>query len=131
MDGKITIVDTEHAWGYHCPEDFGVMGEDESFRKFVYLHDACNIASIIVSPLVGLIRAVAAIFFLHQISNMDQTKTRLDLDAAKRFMYMQLGRAVLELFCLGIILGTVVDAIATLKHKKMLCFENSKKASEV
>ena len=54
MVTKITVVDARHAFGYHHPDDFGMAGQDETFRKMIWVHDLCNAASIVLSPLVAI-----------------------------------------------------------------------------
>ena len=130
MTSEIKILDAQHAWGYHWPDDFRNTGWGPKYRKVLYTHNAFNAASIILSPLIGLIRAITAIIVLiilkTKTAGPDGTESEEDgLPEFKRLMWMQLGRAGLELLCLGAILGTVVDGIMTLKHKEMLCFKNS------
>jgi hypothetical protein len=122
--GRVTIVDTQHAWGYHSPEDFPAASDKPLFRKCIYAHDICNAASIFLSPIIGLIRGVVAIFLLIKF-NKDDANPGIDSEATRRFAWMQLGRAGLELLCLGPILGTILDGIMTLKNKKLLCFKQN------
>ena len=119
------VVDTSDAWGYHSPDDYGSIGQDSLFRKYVYFHNGLNAASIVVSPIAGLIRIITAVFLLHEFGTMEQTELDADLAATRRFLKMQAGRGVMELFFLGTILGSLVDGIMTCKHKNLCCFQES------
>ena len=125
MGGKIVLVDTKHAFGYHCPDKFGIVGTNPKFRKMLYLHDGLNAASVLLSPLAGIARIITAVVTYLNFNNKNQEKARIDLNAAKRFAIMQGVRGVLEVLCLGVIMGTVVDGIMTMKHNDMLCFRNT------
>ena len=119
----VTVLDTSGAWGYHSPNDFGLIKRKRLFRHFIYFHNGLNAASIVVSPLAGLIRIVMALFLLHKVGKMKQRTSIINLAAAKRFLKMEAGRGVMELFFLGIILGTLVDGVMTCKRKNLCCFE--------
>ncbi|MCC5831785.1 MAG: hypothetical protein JJU12_01935 [Chlamydiales bacterium] len=114
------FIDANHAWGYLSPPDLGAIGKDKFFRNCIYLHNGLNAGSIVLSPLAGFIRIITAVFFLFMMRNINQSSTALfDVDATKRFLKMQAGRGVMELSCLGPILGTVVDGFVTCRRDNL------------
>ena len=120
------LLSSEHAWGYLSPDDI-LCGRNEGeipLRDLICFQNVCNMASIFLSPLVGLVRGVVAIWAICKISSINQEGCDVDLAAAKSYAWSALGRSVLELFGFGAILGIFVDSIMTLKHQKMCCFAN-------
>lgn len=132
MGYKYTVLDSQHAWGYYCSQDFGLAIQAEPrFKHFVCLQNTFNASSILLSPLIGIIRAVVALYALQKLNQIDQDTTLLDLSATKRFFSMSLLRGVLEILCLGIFMGTIVDGLMTCKQKGLCCFSKPKSTSGV
>jgi len=115
------ILDAQHAFGYHFVEDFeGEFQKDPYLVNSIYLIDISNFASIFLSPLVGIARIIYSLYLLHQVNNDVFNDEEIDIEAFKRFLKMSVMRGVLELFCLGPLLGTIVDTGMTLKHSEAI-----------
>ncbi len=88
---SVIVLDTAHAFGYHNPSDF-----HSEYTNSVHFHNVCNVMSIFLSSIVGIIRIFTAFFFLYLMNNISQEDqedfnpaSELELEANRRFLRMQ------------------------------------------
>lgn len=125
-------LDSSFVFGYHTLEEFSKNDwKPKGLRSTIYLINVFNGASILLSPLTGIIRIVGALFLCIYVNCLKILglnyieKESPDLERVNRFCTVMFIRGVLEVLCLGIILGTVVDGVVTLKNHQMCCFKKA------
>lgn len=120
------------AWGYHTEESlakaFPEDGRVSMGKAVAWLNNGMNGASVLLSPVIGIIRMIGAIIALNKVDSKmpyaeipqsgEEYVMNVANKGAKRYFKMQIARGALELVGLGVILGTVVDGVATVYHQK-------------
>lgn len=109
---SITSWGAQDTWGYHTEnslQSIKHVSEEKFFKKFmvwVYIHNTANFAGYFLSPLIGVVRVVIAGLILIDFRDVPK---KLKNKQIFEFMWMEIGRGVLEILCLGIFLS-IVDA---------------------
>ena len=109
------------AFGFYSKEQIEEATEDENFRTFMKASNIMNGVSAILSPIVGIIRLIAAAILLCK-ENGKKSPNEDTVAAYKAHMI----RGAAEILGLGLILEAI-DIVRTLQINKLCCF---KEASE-